>query len=64
MVNINGNKIFQIFLAVEFLNGLKNGIALSSIITRPTIQAIRASNLKPKIKAEPENAFCGGLYCI
>jgi hypothetical protein len=26
------------------------------------MQAIRASNLNPKMNAEPENAFWGGLY--
>ena len=61
-MNTAGNKKFQKFFAAIFLNGFKKEIKVSSSITKPTIAAIRASNLKPNKNAEPENALAGGLY--
>lgn len=61
VMNTRGNKKFQNDVALLFLNGCKAGIAKSNNIQIPIIPSTRASYLKPKINAEPEKAFPGGL---
>lgn len=61
MIKISGIIIFQIFFALKFLNGFKNGRTQKSNMANPIMQTTLASNLKPMMKAEPEKAFPGGL---
>lgn len=61
MMKTNGNKTFQNCFALKFLKGFKKGKAHKSIMANPITHATRASNRKPIINADPENALPGGL---
>lgn len=61
MIKTTGIIMFQNFAALKFLKGFNRGMVHNNIITKPIMHTTRASNLKPMMKAEPENALPGGL---
>lgn len=58
---MNGTTKFQNFFALLFLKGFKNGNAHKNKMKSPIILITLASNRKPIINAEPENALPIGL---